>query len=132
MSSSRVVVGRDKSTHSRVVISALEIVERGLSLLGLSVRHIYAQSVPTRNREDFVWVSLRQSGSLNILNFQQSITQTLHRYLEIKSHPHFRYVKYSPHPEIDCWQLLGHLTVQKAHTTKMRLRLYAMPENSPE
>ena len=32
----------DKSTHCRVIISALEIVERGLSVLRLSARHIFA------------------------------------------------------------------------------------------
>ena len=49
-------IGIDESADLRIVITGLEVVERGLSLLGLTARPIYTQSVPIRNRGDFVLV----------------------------------------------------------------------------
>jgi len=46
----------DESAHLGIVISGLEVVECGLSVLVLATTAIYTQSVPTRNRMDFVWV----------------------------------------------------------------------------
>ena len=58
MASGGINVRINKSTQLRIVITGLEIVERGLSVLGLARRPVFHQSVPTRNPCDFVWVSL--------------------------------------------------------------------------
>ena len=49
MSSGGINVRIDKSTHRRVVISALEVVERGLSVLGLTAMPDYTLDAHTKS-----------------------------------------------------------------------------------
>jgi hypothetical protein len=42
-------IGIDESTQFGIVITGLEIVEPGFSVLGLPAMHAYADSIPTRN-----------------------------------------------------------------------------------
>ena len=41
----------EEISRLRIVITGLEVVERGLSVLGISTMPVYTQSVPTQNSE---------------------------------------------------------------------------------
>ena len=56
LSGAGVGIGIDESAQFGIVITGLEVVERGLSVLGLTTILDYTLLIPTRNRTDFVWV----------------------------------------------------------------------------
>ena len=49
-------IGIDESAQFGIVITGLEVVERGLSVLRLSAGLVFVHTIPTRNRMDFMWV----------------------------------------------------------------------------
>ena len=72
MSSGYIVIRVDESTHLRIIITGLEIVERGLSLLGLTTIPDYALDTHTKPQGFRVGI-LRMYIDLQITNIVKTL-----------------------------------------------------------
>ena len=68
LSTTCIAVTIDKSTHRRIVISALEVVERGFSVLGLTATPDYALDTHTKPHGFRVGIFLRMYIDLQLTN----------------------------------------------------------------